>query len=140
MDEERRRILEMLERGKITAADADELLAALDTPPPEARLGPGGERAPRLHIRVTDLRSGRVKTDVVIPTGMLGRKWLRHLTSFTIGRRMRGLEEAARAGTKGTIVDVTDDRRGERVEIVIEDGPPAPRPRPPSPPPPPGPP
>jgi hypothetical protein len=33
---------------------------------------------------------------------------------------MRGLEEAASVGTKGTIVDVSDDRRGERVEIVIE--------------------
>lgn len=120
MDEERRRILEMLEQGKITAAEADDLLTALEMPSSEARLGPGGERAPRLHIRITDLHSGRVKTDVVIPTGMLGRRWGRRLASLLTGRRIRGLEEAANAGTTGTIVDVTDDRRGERVEIVIE--------------------
>lgn len=120
MDEERRRILEMLEQGKITAAEADELLAALEAPSPEARLGPGGERAPRLHIRITDLHSGRVKTDVVIPTGMLGRKLGRRLGGLLGHRPIRGLEEAASVGTRGTIVDVTDERRGERVEIVIE--------------------
>lgn len=120
MDEERRRILEMLEQGKITAAEADELLVALETPRPEARVGPGGERAPRLHIRITDLNSGRVKTDVVIPTGVLGRKLVRRLGGLIGHQPIRGLEEAASAGAKGTIVDVTDDRRGERVEIVIE--------------------
>ncbi len=135
MDEERRRILEMLEQGKITAAEADELLAALDVPSSQARVGPGGDRAPRLHIRITDLRSGRVKTDVLIPTGALGRRWLRRLTALATGRPIRGLEEAARAGAKGTIVDVTDDRRGERVEIVIEGGSAPSRPRPPEPPP-----
>ena len=84
MDEERRRILEMLEQGKITAAEADELLAALEVPPTQARVGPGGDRAPRLHIRITDLRSGRVKTDVIIPTGAVGRRWQ---TAFGRGER-----------------------------------------------------
>jgi hypothetical protein len=112
----------MLERGQINAAEADDLLAALEAPSRGERLGPGVERAPRLRIRITDTHSGRVKTDVVIPTGMLGRKWTRRLGRLFSGRLLpvRGLEEAASAGTKGTIVDVTDDRRGERVEIVIE--------------------
>ncbi len=124
MDEERRRILEMLEKGKISAAEAEELLAALEAPSQkEGFVGLGGERAPRLHIRITDTHSGRVKTDVVIPTGMLGRKWAKRLGHLFGGHpRMRGLglEEAAKFGTKGTIVDVSDDRRGERVEIVME--------------------
>jgi len=38
VDEERRRILEMLEQGKISAAEADELLAALQ--PDSAADGP----------------------------------------------------------------------------------------------------
>jgi len=120
VDEERRRILEMLEQGKISAAEAHELLAALETPSRREALGPGGEKAPRLHIRVTDVHSGRVKTDVVIPTGMLGRKWSRRLAGLFSGHHIQGLEEVARTGAKGTIVDVTDDRRGERVEIVVE--------------------
>jgi hypothetical protein len=127
VDEERRRILEMLEQGKISAAEADELLAALEAPSrKEDFVGLGSERAPRLHIRITDIHSGRVKTDVVIPTGMLGRKWAKRLAHLFSGHphmgppHMRGLEEAAKVGTKGTIVDVSDDRRGERVEIVIE--------------------
>jgi hypothetical protein len=121
LEEERKRILEMLERGQINAGEADELLAALEAPYRGERLGPGVERAPRLRIRITDIHSGRVKTDVVVPTGMLGRRWARRLAHLFSGRLpMRGLKEAASAGTKGTIVDVTDDRRGERVEIVIE--------------------
>ena len=130
----------MLEQGKISAAEADDLLAALEAPSLARSLGPGGEKAPRLHIRITDLRTGRAKTDVVIPTGMLGRKWARRLVGLLGHRPIRGLEEVANAGTKGTIVDVTDERRGERVEIAIEDGPVSPRPRRPdrpSPPPPP---
>ena len=127
MDEERRRILEMLEQGKISAAEADELLSALEAPSrKEEFVGLGGERTPRIHIRITDTNSGRVKTDVVIPTGMLGRKWAKRLHHLFAGHahmgppQMQGLEEAARFGTKGTIVDVSDDSRGERVEIVME--------------------
>jgi hypothetical protein len=61
-----------------------------------------------------------VKTDVVIPTGALGRKWGRRLAKLFTGHRIQGLEEVATSSAKGTIVDVTDDRRGERVEIVVE--------------------
>ena len=117
----------MLEQGKISVAEADELLSALEAPSrKEEFVGLGGERTPRLHIRITDTNSGRVKTDVVIPTGMLGRKWAKRLHHLFAGHahmdppRMRGIEEAAKFGTKGTIVDVSDDRRGERVEIVME--------------------
>ena len=128
MDEERLRILRLLEEGRINAQEAADLLAALESGQErEERLGLGGERAPRLHIRITDTETGRVKTDVVIPMGLLGRKWGKRIAGILAGRGMEGLAKATKGfqsapggARKGTIVDVTDDKRGERVEIVIE--------------------
>ncbi len=126
MDEERLRILRLLEEGRINAQEAADLLAALESREErEERFGFGGERAPRLHIRITDTGSGRVKTDVVVPMGLLGRKWSKRIASLLAGHAGQDLAKMAgkaakHAGGKGTIVDVTDDKRGERVEIVIE--------------------
>lgn len=134
MLEERTRILELLRDGKITVDEAEELLDALGpagergdafgparppgTPPP-----PGATRPRRLCIRITDLRTGRVKTNIRLPA----RGWalLSKLTRTKLGRRMSGLalqdiQRAAREGATGHIVDITNDDRGERVEIFFE--------------------
>jgi len=98
MSPERMRVLEMLEQGKITAAEAAELLHALEDTPPERQqrrgrgpaaefrnawgLGPGsgeagnpgesGSGRPRwFRVRVTDTTSGRSKANVAIPYGMV---------------------------------------------------------------------
>jgi len=130
---ERLRILELLEQQKITAAEAAELLQALgdrgrDTPrrPDRSRwlaeeLAPRSDRARWIRVRVTDERSGRVRTNVSVPIGMVG---------FGLGfaRRFRGVPgvgvvdemfEAVRTGRRGTIFDVSNEG-GERVEIVID--------------------
>jgi len=126
LDEERLRILRLLEEGRINAQEAADLLAALESRQErEEPFGFGGERAPRLHIRITDTDTGRVKTDVVVPMGLLGRRWGRRIASL-VGSRIHeklglaGEFESGKTSRKGTIVDVTDDARGERVEIVIE--------------------
>jgi hypothetical protein len=130
---ERLRILELLEQQKITAAEAAELLKALgdrgretSRRPDRARwvaeeLAPRVDRARWIRVRVTDERSGRVRTNVSVPIGMVG---------FGLGfaRRFRGVPgvgvvdemlEAVRTGRRGTIFDVSNDG-GERVEIVID--------------------
>ena len=72
-------------------------------------------------MRVTDQRSGRMRTNVSVPIGMVG---------FGLGfaRRFRGvpgvgmvddLFEAVRSGRRGTIFDVSNEG-GERVEILID--------------------
>jgi hypothetical protein len=43
MNEERRKILEMLREGKISVADAERLLAAVGEPETEAPSAPGGK-------------------------------------------------------------------------------------------------
>jgi hypothetical protein len=130
---ERLRILELLEQQKITAAEAAELLKALgdrgrDAPrrPDRSRwlaeeLAPRSDRARWIRVRVTDERTGRVRTNVSVPIGMVG---------FGLGfaRRFRGVPgvgvvdemfEAVRTGRRGTIFDVSNEG-GERVEIVID--------------------
>ena len=134
-DSDRLRILQLLEQHKITASEASELLAALGTSAStrEGRrrgdrnrwlaeeLGPPSDRARWFRVRVTDQATGRLRTNVSVPIGMVG---------FGLGfaRRFRNIPgvttvdemyEAVRAGRRGTIFDVSSDN-GERVEIVID--------------------
>lgn len=124
-DAERMRILELLEQGKITAAEAAELLSALDERGRERRdRGRGYTDAPphRAHtfrVRVTDA-SGRRHADFSIPIGMVG-------FGLGLGKKFRmadnphfaAVREALRSGRRGTIFDVSGSD-GERVEIIIE--------------------
>jgi hypothetical protein len=135
-DADRLRILELLEQQKITAAEAAELLAALGDHGRERvrdvrrreryrwqaeDLAPASDRARWFHVRVTDQGSGRMRTNVSVPIGMVG---------FGLGfaRRFRNLPgvghvddlfEAVRDGRRGTIFDVSNEG-GERVEIFID--------------------
>jgi SHOCT-like domain len=131
-DAEHMRILELLEQQKITAAEAAELLAALGDRGRGGRrrehnrwlaeeLAPPADRARWFRVRVTDQRSGRMRTNVSVPIGMVG---------FGLGfaRRFRNLPgvgnvddlfDAVRAGRRGIIFDVSNEG-GERVEIFID--------------------
>src|SRR5438132_3244226 len=126
-DEERLRILELLEQQKINAAEAAELLAALGTRRRAPgrwiaeELAPASDRARWFRVRVTDEHSGRVRTNVSVPIGMVG---------FGLGfaRRFRNVPgvnvvdemfEAVRSGRRGTIFDISNEG-GERVEILID--------------------
>jgi hypothetical protein len=126
--EERLQILHLLEQQKITAAEAAELLAALGQPTRDGRrrwlaeeLAPASDRARWFRVRVTDEHTGRVRTNVSVPIGMVG---------FGLGfaRRFRNVPgvgmvdemfEAVRSGRRGTIFDVSNEG-GERVEILID--------------------
>jgi hypothetical protein len=131
-ENERLRILELLQQQKITAAEAAELLAALGDRSRDGRrrerdrwlaeeLAPPSDRARWIRVRVTDQRNGRVRSNVTLPIGMVG---------FGLGfaRRFRGVPgvsmvdevfEAVRSGRRGTIIDVSNEG-GERVEILID--------------------
>jgi hypothetical protein len=127
MREERARVLELLRAGKITVDEAEQLLDALgdDREEPSREGGATAqERQRRLCVRLTDLRTGKVKVNVRLPSGA----WnlLSKLTRTKLGRHIGGvgLYEIQRAVTRGSsgthIVDVSDDERGERVEIFLE--------------------
>lgn len=132
VDNERLRILQMLEQRQITASEAAELLAALSDRGREGRrrersrwlvdeIAPPSDRARWIRVRVTDERTGRVRTNVSVPIGMVG-------FGLNFARRFRNvpgvgivddLFEAVRSGRRGTIFDVANEG-GERVEILID--------------------
>lgn len=139
---ERMRILEMLEQGTITSAEAADLLSALDEQPRED--GRSGrlravlrernrwtvedrfldrrlhERARFFRVRVTEGTTGRTRANIAIPLQVLG---------FSLGvvqrlrvpgaRHIDEILDAVRAGRRGTLFDVCG-QGDERVEIIIE--------------------
>ena|SRR6266568_5903910 len=131
-NEERLRILQLLEQQRITAAEAADLLAALGERGRDGRrrersrwlaeeLAPPSDRARWIRVRVTDEGTGRVRTNVSVPIGMVG---------FGLGfaRRFRNVPgvamvdemfDAVRTGRRGMIFDVSNEG-GERVEIFID--------------------
>jgi SHOCT-like domain len=136
MNPERMRILELLEQGKITAAEAAELLRAIDEDVP-----PGDERRERrrgrdrdreeenrpkwFRVRVTETATGRARANVAIPYGMVrfGIGFAPGHFSFRkrgMPRQVDDLLEALRSGRRGTIFDVTDNHDGDRIEIIVE--------------------
>ncbi len=124
MRDERARILELLQEGKIGVDEAEQLLDALgDVRAASGDDGTASTRNRRLCIRITDLRTGKVKTNVRLPFGAWG--LLSKLTRTRIGLHIGGLalhdiQRAARGGSNSRIIELSDDDKGERVEIFFE--------------------
>ena len=127
-DTERMRILEMLEAGKITAAEAVDLLNALGagsrpTGGPERHRFRGGDGPPhggrRFRVRVTDRKTGRERANVAVPLGFAG-LGLGMAHRFHAHPQVDELLDAVRSGKRGTVFDVANDHGDERVEIIIE--------------------
>ncbi len=122
--EERMKILQMIKEGKITAEEGAKLLAALsqsqNVPKKFGNRTSGGPRWFR--VRVTDTVTGKTKTSVNIPLGLM--EWgVRIGAQFApeVGHiSMEQLYEMAQSGMEGKIVDVVDEEDGEHVEIFIE--------------------
>jgi hypothetical protein len=77
MNENRRKILEMLATGKITADEADRLLAAMEKGPADSGAANGAASGPKpkpqfLRVQVEDEgRKGPVKVNVRVPMQLL---------------------------------------------------------------------
>jgi hypothetical protein len=133
-DAERLRILELLEQGKITAVEAAELLAALGDRGRNGGVrrrergrwinedfGPAPGRARFFRVRVTDQHSGRTRTNVSVPIGMVGfgLAFASRFRTIPGMQHVDDLLEAVRSGRRGVIFDVAGEH-GERVEISID--------------------
>lgn len=114
------KILNLVAEGKLSAQEADEILAALNAreagaSPESASAGNTQPRTTHLRIEVTD--GGRQVVNLRVPINIAG--WA---SSFLPGLseqdsdRIRG---AVASGTRGTILDITDDD-GSRVLITSE--------------------
>jgi hypothetical protein len=124
--EEHLKILKKIEGGKISAEEGAKILA---------KLSEGGQRVTSssnpgrsavtgrlLHIRVTDIATGRSKASVQIPVGLveagmnMGAQFAPEVTGVDLTR----VQEAIRAGVIGKVLDVTNDKDNEHVEIYVE--------------------
>jgi hypothetical protein len=120
-NEERFKILKMIDEGKITAEEGAKLLSALsESHKPTAKktsLKAGGARW--LRIRVTDMVTGKSRATVNLPIGLVD-AGLNIASQYAPGVQFDELIEAINAGAEGKIIDVMDEEDGEHVEIFIE--------------------
>jgi hypothetical protein len=119
--EERMRILQMIQEGKVSADEGARLLQALGSssrsvPPPPTR-------DPRLlRVRITDLESGKTKVNVNIPMSLVtvGIRLGARFTPNHAGVDYDEILEAIKSGASGKLVDVEDSTSGEHVEVWVE--------------------
>lgn len=130
-EDERLMILELLEKGKITAEEAEKIIACL-TPAEKAATvetqnftmeNSGKERrAHWMRIRVTEISTGKRKLSLLLPIF-----FLRFGISFTERRvktekERKGLQMGKaffRNAVVGKVVDASDPEDDERVEITF---------------------
>jgi len=125
--EERKRILKLIQEGKITAEEGAKLLNALGStdssskrrPTPAQRIG---KTARWVRVRVTDVATGKTKTTVNIPLGLIdwGLQIGAQYAPEVGGLDLNQLSEMLDEGTMGKIVDVINKEGGEHVEIYVE--------------------
>nr|HID12487.1 hypothetical protein [Anaerolineae bacterium] len=121
--EERLRILQMLEEGKITTEEAATMLRTLGGRRRPASEAPGLRGEGRyLRIQVTDLTSGMGKVNVTVPMGLVkaGLRIAERFAPEFEGFDLQELGELIASGVVGKIVEVVDAEDNERVEIYVE--------------------
>lgn len=130
ISDERMRILKMLEEGKIDAAQAADLLKAVESSESstqaaeQAEMNSGSAKKGKwLVVRVTDLLTGKRKVNVRVPTALVrgaskiaGRSGKLNLGGIEI----ENLEELLNSNMDGMIADVTDEKDNEHVEVYLE--------------------
>jgi len=124
LEEERLRILQMVADGKINAEDAARLLQALSSGV-EAEVAAAPQ--PRvLRVKVTDSDSGSVRVNLTLPLNFVRaalRRGGQHAPDINVGGvnlDADELESLLNSGMQGHIIDVMDEKDGERVEIFVE--------------------
>ena len=119
--DERNRILNMIETGRITAAQAAELL---DTMSPEYGQYGGQIENRTVRIWMTDLSTNRRKMNMTatIPVYLVSMslrllaRLVSQLNDSTIQHVIRAIER----GTTGRLLDLQDLEEGKRLEIFVE--------------------
>ena len=129
MNEERMRILKMIQEGQLSAEEGARLLEALERPTTERTRPtsewelPGGAKS--IRIRVFDQSTGQEKVNFGVPIvlakmfgSFIPESQRDHLESH--GIRIDDLLRAVETGKVGSVVDINNTERNERIEISIE--------------------
>ena len=116
------KILQLVAEGKLTAQEADEILAALnareaDASPEAARATAGAQAKKTTHLRIEVTDGGRHVVNLRVPVNIAG--WARSFLPGLSDQDSDRIRGAVESGTRGTILDITDDD-GSRVLITSE--------------------
>lgn len=148
-EEERRKVLELVAQGKMTADEAAGLLSGeaetgqvtVKQPPANVEVqpeggpgkaverdadipaeGPSGKQPSWLHVKVSDLSSGKRKVSVNIPLRLL-KVGMQLGSGFAPELREVDWDElnsALASGAEGILIDVEDEEDGEHVQIYVD--------------------
>ena len=131
--EERIKILSMLQDGVINAEQAAKLLEALGSMGSETKSAAASSSTPGydrgglqsgkfFRVRVTDTKTGKTRVNVRLPIGLVGAglKMGMKFSPEIAGMDPDMLNEFLKNGEIGKIVDVLDEDDGEHVEVFIE--------------------
>lgn len=123
--EERLKILNLVQQGKITPQEGIRLLEALDKsrPPQPSFPPPFSSGGPRwLRVRITDTATGKTRVNVRLPVTVLnaGVKMGARFSPELGREQMSEILNAIRAGEVGQVLDVYNDEDGEHVEVLLE--------------------
>ena len=121
LTDERNRILNMIESGQITAAQAAQLLDALLSEQEQP-----GDRARNRTVRIwmTDIATNRKKINVTatMPINLIS--MILHLVTRMVPQlndsTLQNLIRAIERGNTGRLLDLQDLEEGKRLEIFIE--------------------
>lgn len=124
--EERIKILQMIQEGKISADDGAKLLEALNrgasgrSPAGARAVGvAAGEDGRYIRVRVTDTVTGKTKVSVNLPLSLVD-AGLGIASNFVPSVKNVDIMQAIRGGMTGKVIDVMDEEDGEHVEIFVE--------------------
>lgn len=123
--EERLKILNLVQQGKITPQEGIRLLEALDKsqPPQPFFPRPFSSGGPRwLRVRITDTATGKTRVNVRLPVTVLnaGVKMGARFSPELGREQMSEILNAVQAGEIGQVLDVYNDEDGEHVEVLLE--------------------
>lgn len=128
MNEERIRILKMIENGQISAEEGARLIEALESPEDaegSTRVQTSETGAESVRVRVFDGVTGREKVNVAIPL-----RFARMMSSLIPeaqrsqleehGIRLEDIMNAIESGKVGKVVDIENKELDEKIELSIE--------------------
>jgi len=122
--EERMKILNMINEGKISADEGSKLLSALTLRSEKPKkVSKRALTSQWLRVRVTDMSTGKAKVNVNVPMKLVdaGLNIAAQFTPEVEGAQMMdAVKEALAENVQGKIVDVIDEEDQEHVEIFIE--------------------
>ncbi len=115
------KILALVAEGKLSAQEADEILSALNArdaePAQAAAPAPPAEAKKTTHLRIEVTDGGKQVVNLRVPINIAG--WASNFLPGLSDQDSDRIRGAVASGTRGTILDVTDDD-GSRVTITSE--------------------